>query len=139
MLRSSLVKCLFHFFAHCLIAFETFSLPVPWPPLGLPSQTPGVDPGSPCWKESQTEVEAVDGGRVFAGGRTSWGDLPGDVPRDQGPGTWGSAASLPVPCPSTSTRLIRPSVCISSVCSAQGSCARAVIAWRCLGSSLPHP
>lgn len=81
MLRSSLVNCLFHFLAHCLIAFETFSLPVPWPPLGLLSQTPRVDPGSPCWKEAQTEVEAVDGGRVFVGvgppGVTYWVTSPG--------------------------------------------------------------
>ena len=67
MLRSSLVNCLFHFLAHCLIAFETFSLPVPWPPLGLLSQTPGMDPGRPYWKEAQMQVEAVDGGRVFRG------------------------------------------------------------------------
>lgn len=81
MLRSSLVNCLFHFLAHCLIAFETFSLPVPWPPLGLLSQTPGMDPGRPYWKEAQMQVEAVDGGRVFAGvgppGVTYWVTSPG--------------------------------------------------------------
>lgn len=113
------MKCLFRFFAHCLIAFETFSLPVPWPPLGLPSQTPGVDPGSPCWQEAQTEAEAVDGGRVSVG-----------PPEVTSPGTWDPghgclpACALPFRLDPSDQAFC---LWVSSVCSAQGSWARALI------------
>lgn len=67
---------------------------------------------------------------------------PGVTYRVTSPGTWDLGLGC-LPACALPSRL-DPSdqvfcLCISSVCSAQGSCARAVIAWRCLESSLPHP
>ena len=106
--------------------FETFSLPVPWPPLGLLSQTPVMDPGSPYWKEAQTEVEAVDGGRVFAGvgppGVTYW---------VVSPGTWHLGLGC-FPAFALRFRLARSDwtfyLSVSSVCWAQSSCAQVPVA-----------
>lgn len=52
------------FFVHYLIPFQTFSLPVPWPPSELLSQTSWVKPGIPVFKEARLDVRATQPGPV---------------------------------------------------------------------------